>query len=635
MKNITLLAFLMIVLISCKNDKQEEATPKTIGLLTISNEKPQSGETLDLIYKSDNVTDAFYYYMVGQNNYHVDIDFESLENEIKSSIKIPDSAEAVAFAFKVGDDYDTNDSQGYVIPLYNNKGEQIAGSDAAAAYFKVRHGSYHGISIKDAELTEVLKKDITANPNIKDEWESIYINATYQSDKAEGKKLIESHLISLSEKVNKSENDYKDMIKYYSTIGEKSKSDSIKSIVLEKYPNGTTANFEVVRSFYDESDLVKQEAIFANYLEKTSESDNWVNNMADNLARTYFEKGDMDKFEHYSSLITDKSNKASSLNNIAWSLAEKGENLDVAAKMSKTSLELITDLQNDPKDKPEYYTQRQFEDNLKGSFNMYADTYALILFKQGKVKEAITYQEKAQDPKAKDEEANARYISYLMADERYEAVVEKASEFIKLGYGNSETKAAYKKAFLKLNPSTQLKDVEDKIAELQKAGYNRSVEEIKSKMIDEEAPQFSLKDTNGKEVALADLKGKIVILDFWATWCGPCKSSFPGMQKVVTNYKDDDDVVLLFIDTFERGENKEQLVEDFIAKNKYTFHVVYDNEIKDSNDFEVAKKYDVEGIPTKVVIGQDGKMKFKSVGYGGSTDKLVEEMDIMIEILKS
>lgn len=106
------------------------------------------------------------------------------------------------------------------------------------------------------------------------------------------------------------------------------------------------------------------------------------------------------------------------------------------------------------------------------------------------------------------------------------------------------------------------------------------------------------------------------------------------MQKVVSKYKNDDNVALLFIDTFERGKNREQLVEDFIAKNKYDFHVLYDVQPEGSNSFEVADKYDVEGIPTKVIIGTDGRVKYKSVGYGGSTDKLVNEMDILISILK-
>src|SRR5690606_19441018 len=99
--------------------------------------------------------------------------------------------------------------------------------------------------------------------------------------------------------------------------------------------------------------------------------------------------------------------------------------------------------------------------------------------------------------------------------------------------------------------------------------------------------------------------------------------------------KDDDKVVLLFVDTFERGANREKMVEDFIKENTYTFHVVYDPLIEGSNDFEVASKYDITGIPTKVIIGPDGRMKFKSVGYSGSNERLIKEIDIMIDILKS
>ncbi|WP_179020481.1 TlpA disulfide reductase family protein [Winogradskyella forsetii] len=634
MKKITLLAFLMLTILSCKNDKQEEKiNSKTIGQLTISNEKPQPGETLEITYKNDNVTDAFYNYMVGTKNYPVDIDYEASENEIKGAIKIPDSADAIALFFKVGEDYDNNDKAGYIMPLYNEEGNPIPGSNSAAAFYSVRNGSFYGIEADPVDVAKAIKTEMDSSADLKNKWETAYLNLAYKNNKAEGKTLIDNYLVELNEKASKSEEDYTNLMNFNNTIGETTKSDSLRALLIEKFPNGTTANLELAKQFNTETDLDKKIAIFETYMKRNPRTDNFSDGMASSLAYLYLEKDDLANFDKYSQMMVDKNRRAYGLNNLAWSYAEKGEQLDVAEKLSKESLSIIEALQKDPNGKPDYATQRNYEKGLESSYSMFADTYALIQFKQGNVKEAITYQEKAHDPKAQDAEANARYISYLMADEQYESVLDKAAKFIKLGNGNEDVKAAYKKAYLNVSPSA--KDVNEKLAALEKEGYNKSVADIRSKMIDEAAPQFTLKDTEGKDIALNDLKGKIVILDFWATWCGPCKASFPGMQKVVTTYKDDENVTLLFVDTFESGANKEQLVEDFISENKYDFHVVYDIQPEGSTRFEVADKYEVTGIPTKIIIGPDGKIKFRSVGYNGSTDKLIDEMDIMIDILKS
>ncbi|MCX6931576.1 MAG: redoxin domain-containing protein, partial [Verrucomicrobia bacterium] len=139
------------------------------------------------------------------------------------------------------------------------------------------------------------------------------------------------------------------------------------------------------------------------------------------------------------------------------------------------------------------------------------------------------------------------------------------------------------------------------------------------------APDFVMRDINDQEVRLADFKGKVVILDFWATWCGPCIASFPHTQKLAAKYKNQDVIVLASGTSDTIAAFKKWIP---VNQPKYADMVfVFDPNERGSATFEArasSRFYGVTGIPTQFVIGRDGKIVASIVGNGGDTDTRTE-----------
>lgn len=126
-----------------------------------------------------------------------------------------------------------------------------------------------------------------------------------------------------------------------------------------------------------------------------------------------------------------------------------------------------------------------------------------------------------------------------------------------------------------------------------------------------QAPDFTAIDADGNKVKLSDYKGTPVILNFWASWCPPCKAEMPDFNKVSAEYTNDQ-LVFLMVDLVDGSRETVETGKKFIEDNKFTFKVLYDT------TQEAAGTYGIRSIPSTLFIDKDG---YVQAGQEGAMDE--------------
>lgn len=640
-KVILLLSVTVLILFSCKNTetnkKDQKQDWKALGALHISQTEPRPGDNLQLRYEpekdsvnDDNAFSAYYYILKDDQVSAQDLKMNDSSGVWLATVSIPDSATAIAFNFKQGEEYNTNNNQGFVQPLYTKNGNPVAGAKASKAYFHMNLDSHTKTKTEPDSLLTWMQSDMKKDNGVRKKFNFYYANYLYQQDKQKGQAYVKKQMTAYDKNKDLSEEDYNTMVKLYGLNKNEKKADSLQKIAAKKYPKGQAAQRAYATKFSEAKTFDDKKEVFKDYEKNIGKDGRFKDYMLNTLAQNALKNDNIKGFQTYTSQLSNPRQIATIYNNTAWDMAQKDKNLDEAAEISKRSVDLM-DSKANTGDKFKTWTESEYQNYLERVSEMYRDTYALILFKQEKTKEALDQQQKAVG-KGLNPEINERYIQYLLAADNPKKAEEKAEEFIKEGEANAKIKTYFKTAYFKNKGSE--KGYQENLAKLEEQARKKILASLKNDMMHKKSPDFHLTDKDGKPVNLSDLKGKIVVLDFWATWCGPCRDSFPGMEKAVNFYKDNPDVQFYFVNTFqsEKPDERHRKVTDFMAKNKYPFEVLFDETIGDS--FLTASDYGITGIPTKIIIGPDGKWNFTKVGFGGSNAKLLNEIKMMVELAK-
>ena len=538
-----------------------------------------------------------------EGNYQFAFNFKSNETHL-----------IIASIVDVSGVIDNNGSKGYVVFL-DAKSPQAAEQSKVDEIQLSSYANYDlQLNISNQELLDKYEQLYKAYPKLKLGKTFVdYLRIKYQVQK----EAATPELLAFAAKKEKSnkEDDLMDAFGIYSMIRNDAKKEALKKIIFVKYPKGSLAKEYFFEEYYNTPERVPTyiKLTFEQYMTKFDDHGDLIyDRMNTDLIRYYIAKNDLANISAIEKLMKDKIRIASMYNQKAWELAgedlkSEGKDLEFAASLAQKALKITSDQLLIAEDKG--YAQ--------GQYNTYADTYALVLFKQKKYEEAFQYEDGVRQLEGLDTGGKERYATYAEYAKGGLFAKEYIEKELASGVDSYRLIDQLESLYVKLNlPMDQLSLIKAKATALAEKNNQKSIINEFGTLT---APNFSLTNLEGKKVQLSDLKGKLVVLDFWATWCGPCKASFPKMQEMVTKYQDKN-VVFLFVDSFEHKKEAETFkkVNQFIQDKKYTFNVVLDY------DDAVSNHYKVIYIPKKFVIDEKGNIIAIAISEE-SLDSLLEK----------
>jgi thiol-disulfide isomerase/thioredoxin len=419
----------------------------------------------------------------------------------------------------------------------------------------------------------------------------------------------------------------------YLIIGENSRLDSIRQVARQNYPESEAGYSMRINEINSETDKnVKEMRLLQLLKNETAENHRFFSRAHEILFNHYASLKQTDKALYH----LDKINKdftpytASTLKGQAEVLLNSGIALETALRLAKHALVLsdtfpVGLIRHFPETGhiPSFVSRDERKASTEKSTANMMTVIALIRNKQG----------------FKDE-AEGMIENALALSEDIETL-SNSGEFYQLTSNHQKAFNAYKKIMFAVPEDTislarmkenyagmnkGLSGWEDQVKELNDFWKKEMMTRLKKEIINKNSPEFvkNLVDIDGKPVSPNFIQDKIVVVNFWATWCVPCIKEMPYVQNAYEKYKDRKDVLFMIVNS--GSNNTLQDAQGWSGNKIYSFPKFY------NNDRTIGEKFGFNVIPATYIIDKKGKVRFETIGFEGPV--VQRKIEVAIEMLQ-